>query len=117
MLRKMSAHLHWLHSSCDIAKGKKYIKGAINTDKRRMLFFSIPYDRGWKAFVNGKETKPILINIGFMGLMLDKGKYTIELKYTPPLLWSGLAVSVIAMAIYGVLLKRTIPAGITMKPL
>ena len=100
-----------------LTQKQNYIKGAINTDKRRMLFFSIPYDRGWKAFINGKETKPILINIGFMGLMLDTGKYTIELKYTPPLLWSGLAVSVIAMAIYGVLLKRTIPAGITMKPL
>jgi uncharacterized membrane protein YfhO len=89
-----------------LTQKQNYIKGAINIDKRRMLFFSIPYDRGWKAFVNGKETKPMLINIGFMGLLLDKGKYTVELKYTPPLFWSGLIVSAIAIAFYGFLLIR-----------
>lgn len=32
-----------------------YLKGTIQTDTDKMLFFSIPYDHGWSARLNGKN--------------------------------------------------------------
>jgi uncharacterized membrane protein YfhO len=41
-----------------IDQGNNLIKGTINLKKKKLLFFSIPFDKGWAAIVDGK--KPIL---------------------------------------------------------
>jgi hypothetical protein len=56
-------------------------KGSIEIEKPKLLYFSILQDDNWKLTINGEEKKPIPCNIGFMGTMLDKGVYEIELKY------------------------------------
>ncbi|MBN1353343.1 MAG: YfhO family protein, partial [Candidatus Omnitrophica bacterium] len=76
------------------------IKGAIILRQKKMLFFSIPYDKGWKAYVDGKEQKLKLITIGFMGLLLDKGEHTIELIYFPPYVIIGFIISILALIVY-----------------
>lgn len=60
---------------------ENHISGKISLDQPKMLFFSIPYDRGWQARVNGKPVEPELVNAGFMGFFLDKGDHTVELTY------------------------------------
>ncbi|MCF6365449.1 MAG: YfhO family protein [Bacteroidales bacterium] len=59
------------------------IKGKIILPKTKMLFFTIPYDEGWKIKVNGKEELLQRINFGFAGIVLPKGSYNIELYYVP----------------------------------
>ncbi len=77
------------------------IEGSIEVSGRRMLFFSIPFDRGWSATVNGKATKPACINVGFLGLDLkDAGTHKIILRYAPPNLTLGWIISIIALLIY-----------------
>ncbi len=83
--------------------GQNVIKGTIHLDKQKMLFFSIPYDKGWSARVDGKKAPLELVNIGFTGLLLDKGTHSVELEYQPPYLAAGAVVSVISLLIYGVL--------------
>lgn len=61
------------------------IKGHITLDTTAMMFFSIPYDLGWKAKVNGKSMPLEKVNFGFTGLLLDPGTHAIELVYEPPL--------------------------------
>lgn len=73
------------------------IKGHIHLNNDGMLFFAIPFDKGWKAIVDGKEEKPELINIAFMGLPLTQGEHQIELKFFPPYLNLGIVVSIICM--------------------
>jgi len=81
------------------------IKGHITLDTTAMLFFSIPYDRVWKATVNGKPVPLEKINFGFTGLLLDPGKHAIELTYEPPLSkWGWLGV--IGAAIGALILTR-----------
>ena len=60
------------------------IKGSIKLSKPKALYFSIPFDPSWKAFVNGKEVKIYRANMGMMALPLKAGDYKIELKFTPP---------------------------------
>jgi uncharacterized membrane protein YfhO len=76
------------------------IKGKIELDSARLLFLSIPYDKGWHAKVNGKEVTPLLCNIGFLGLFLDPGKHEIELSYTPPFYHLSLILTVIGLLVY-----------------
>lgn len=76
------------------------ITGNITIKTPKMLFFSIPYDEGWHATVNGKEQKFEQINIGFMGLFLDKGQYNIELNYELPYMGISLFISIMGIVCY-----------------
>ncbi len=59
------------------------IKGKISLRKTKLLFFTIPFDDGWKIKINDKKTKLSRINIGFTGIILPEGNHTIELYYIP----------------------------------
>ena len=76
------------------------IKGTITLKERKMLFFSIPYSEGWSAKVDGMEQSPVRINIGFIGLLLQKGTHQIELTYTPPMFLPGAVISLVAICLY-----------------
>jgi hypothetical protein len=74
-----------------------HIYGNITLEKDGMVFFGIPYDEGWRVRVNGKSVEPEKINIGFMGIQLEKGFHSIELKYVPPYFYAGIIVSIISL--------------------
>ena len=82
------------------------IVGTITLDKDQLLFFSIPYDKGWHAEVDGKPADLLRANVGFMGLMLTPGKHTVSLRYQQPYLWFGLSVSLLALVIYVIALVK-----------
>lgn len=67
--------------------------GTITTSKDKFLCFSIPYDEGWTAYVDGEKTNLVQANIGFMGLELSAGDHNIELKYWMPGLTVGIILS------------------------
>lgn len=75
------------------------IIGEITLSEAQMLFFSIPYDKGWHIKDNGVEVIPENINIAFTGINLDKGQHTIELYYIPPGLVIGSTVSIASIII------------------
>jgi uncharacterized membrane protein YfhO len=76
------------------------IAGDIDLDSAQLLFFSIPYDENWKAKVDDKAVEPVLVNVGFIGLPLEKGKHKIELFYTPAYFNISFAVSILATFVY-----------------
>jgi uncharacterized membrane protein YfhO len=82
------------------------IKGTISLSQAKFLFFSIPYDKGWSAVVNGQPMDLEQVNIGFSGLMLPKGEHNIELIYATPYAQIGRWISVVALLFYLGLLIR-----------
>lgn len=54
-----------------------------NSSTNSFLFAGNTYLPGWKAFVNGKETKVYKANYGFMGVIVPKGENTVEFVYAP----------------------------------
>jgi uncharacterized membrane protein YfhO len=78
------------------------IKGNINLKTKKILFLSIPFDKGWHATVNGKDTDLQRVQWGLTGLVLDKGNHQIELSFTPPYRKEGTIVSLIALGLFGV---------------
>ncbi len=80
------------------------ITGNITLDNPGILFFSIPYDEGWKAFVNGKETKISKVNFGFIGLKMGAGKSEVRLQFEPRLMKKGAMISLVGLVLFGVLI-------------
>jgi len=58
-----------------------------------LVFFSVPYDKGWTAYVNGVETAIEKVNVGFMAVPADRGDNVIEFRYETPGLKMGAMIS------------------------
>ena len=83
------------------------IDGHIRADKAGRLFFSIPYEPGWKLTVDGKETEVEWYADAFISVWLEEGEHVITLRYFPEGLKAGIAVSTASLLILaGILLYR-----------
>jgi uncharacterized membrane protein YfhO len=82
------------------------IAGTIKLDKTMLLFFSIPYDKGWSLTVDGVKQGLQLVNLGFMGAVLNKGDHRIELSYQIPYIVPCAIFSLFGLALYSIILYR-----------
>lgn len=112
-LMDMDVYKSWINemkkSQMEIITYKKddYIKGKVNVTKdRTTLFTSIPYDKGWKVYVDGKKVKYEKLLTAFIGVDLEEGEHTIEFKYFPRGLILGSIVSFITLLITTLYLKK-----------
>lgn len=54
------------------------------SDTARLVFFSVPFENGWSAEVNGKKADIIKSNVGFMSVEVPKGTSEIHFSYQTP---------------------------------
>lgn len=87
----------------DIKIKENVVTGTVETDEKKMLCINIPYNNGWKAYVNGKEAQIFCANTMYMGVFVEKGINSIELQYTTPGADLGKIISVISISIFGIL--------------
>lgn len=74
-------------------------------EKERIVFFSVPYEDGWSATVNGEAAEIIKANVGFMAVRVPAGTSTIRFNYYTPGLNLGIAMTVggfAVLAAYGI---------------
>lgn len=83
-----------------------------NQKSANLMVFSVPYDEGWIATVNGQPVEIENVNSGFMAVPVPEGEATIRFTYTTPglkigLLISGASISafVIYMLVWLILIK------------
>lgn len=66
-----------------------------NKGNDNLLFFSVPYDNGWSAYVNGKKADIVKADFGLMAVRVDgKTKSNIEFVYEPVGFRTGIIISV-----------------------
>ena len=65
----------------------------VTRDKKALVFFSVPYDEGWTATVNGKAVDVEKVNVGFMAVAVDSGVSEIRFNYQNPGLSLGIMVA------------------------
>jgi uncharacterized membrane protein YfhO len=70
------------------------------SESDRYLYVAIPYSLGWHAKVDGKPVEIIRANFAFMAVPITSGNHNIEMTYSTPHLFEGLAVSAIGIVIY-----------------
>lgn len=64
---------------------------AAQSQKERLVFFSVPWEGGWSATVNGQPADIVKVNVGFMAVKVPAGKADIRFTYRTPGLRAGAA--------------------------
>ena len=73
-------------------------------DTDRLVFFSVPYDDGFTATVNGEPATIEKVDDGLMAVCVPAGENEIEFTYHTPGLKVSATVSAVAIVVYGVYL-------------
>ena len=95
-------------TSEEFLTGGNYFESVITADAEKYAFFGVPYDKYWKAEVNGEKREVLNIN-GLMAVQIDAGENRILLEYEYlPLAAGGVCsiVGVLASALYFILAGR-----------
>jgi len=74
-----------------------HIKGIIDAKEDGILFTSIPYEKGWSVYVDGRKTETKMLVDSLLGVNVSAGEHKIELKYYPDGFKSGITVSIISL--------------------
>ncbi len=72
----------------------------INLDKDNLVLFTVPYESGWKADVNGENVDVELVDNGMMAIRCKKGQNNIRFHYTTPGLQTALYITISGILLY-----------------
>ncbi|MBQ3088694.1 MAG: YfhO family protein [Clostridia bacterium] len=81
-------------------KTENGFSASITTMGENLVFFSVPYDEGWTATVNGKKAEIERVNKGFMAVAVSAGANEIEFSYETPGLKLGVMITAVAFLIW-----------------
>lgn len=88
-------------SVADFKRDKTGFEASIRLEKDNLVFFSVPYEKGWTATVNGQPAKIEKVNNGFMAVLCKAGEVNkIRFNYFTPGLKIGLLITIISFAVY-----------------
>ena len=79
------------------------LAGSINTPEGGTMFTSIPYDKGWKIWVDGTAVSGRPVFDAFLGVDLEPGEHKIRLSYEPQGLKTGAVITGVSAAAVAVL--------------
>ncbi|QTN38478.1 YfhO family protein [Cryomorphaceae bacterium] len=64
--------------------GQNQIEGSLNAPTNGWLFFTIPFDEGWEATVNGTQVSPVRGQLGFTAVPVSAGEnQEVVLNFVP----------------------------------
>ena len=85
------------------------ISGRVNVKEGEILFTTIPYDKGWTAYADGKKCEVLSAQNTFLAIRVPQGEHEIELYYKVPGFVAALCISLVTLVgicIYAILKKR-----------
>lgn len=74
------------------------IKGTLSASYDGAVMCSIPYEKGWKVYVDGKKTDTFAIKKAMLAFNVTSGEHDIRLVYSPAGLGAGIIISVFSAA-------------------
>lgn len=87
-----------------------HLKGEVTiSEENQYLVFTVPYQDGWEVFVSGEKQETETALDTLLAVKIGQGEHTIEIKYTPPGLKTGVTITISAIilaafwAIYGII--------------
>ncbi len=87
-------------SAYEFAVDNKGFTAKVRREKTTLVFFSVPFEEGWSATVNGKAAKIEKVMDGFMAVRVDAGDSTVRFDYETPYLDSGIDITLGALLIF-----------------
>src|SRR3989344_4406242 len=75
------------------------INFSVDTQSNNILFLSDSFFPGWKAYVDGKETKIYRANYAFRSIFVPSGKHTVMFSYNPKSFYIGTSVTLVTIMV------------------
>ena len=91
------------------------ISAELSLKEAGRLILSVPYEDGWRVWINGREAEPALFGGAFMAFDLEAGEYSISLHYTPEGVWAGGFLTIFCVCMFGALAIKGYAKGRKMK--
>ena len=86
----------------EVSTSKNKVFTTYEVKQDSSIFFTIPYDKGWSAYQDGKKLEIKQAQTGFMKVDVPKGKGTITLSFIPNGFVIGAVCSVTALLLFGI---------------
>ena len=83
---------------------KNVITGTYHTDHERTMIFTVPFDEGWQAQVNGKRVETSAWQDALVSIQVPEGDSEIKLVYIPAGLNQGIFASTLGLISAAVIL-------------
>ena len=85
-----------------ISTSKNKIFATYDVKRDTSIFFTIPYDKGWSAYQDGKKIEIKQAQTGFIKVDVPKGKGTITLSFIPNGFVVGAICSFTSLLLFGI---------------
>jgi uncharacterized membrane protein YfhO len=82
------------------------LTGDVKLDQNGLVILQTPFNRGWKAFQDGKPRPVLKADAGLLAVALDAGEHKVELHYRNPWLIPGSLISLGALLLLAIGLWR-----------
>lgn len=69
----------------------------VDMQRKNLLFFSVPAEKGFTAYVDNQETKIYKVNYCLSAINVDKGSHQIRFEFFPPGLKEGIWISLMML--------------------
>ncbi len=87
------------NSVTDFVRNSNGFSCKSNYKNNSVIYFTVPYDNGWTALIDGKETD-IITSGGMMLLPVSSGNHNIEFIYHTPGFKSGVIISSVSIGLF-----------------
>lgn len=84
----------------DIQVNHDTVKMSFVSDKSQYVLTSIPYDEGWKCYVDGINVEYKKANMGFIAFEIAKGQHEVLFRYKAPWFNVGLLISGVCTSLF-----------------
>ena len=85
-----------------VSTSKNKVFATYDVQQDTSIFFTIPYDKGWSAYQDGKKIEIKQAQTGFMKVDVPKGKGTITLSFIPNGFITGAICSLTSLLLFGI---------------
>ena len=85
-----------------VSTSKNKVFARYDVKQNTSIFFTIPYDKGWSAYQDGKKIEIKQAQTGFMKVDVPKGKGTITLSFIPNGFVIGAICSFTSLLLFGI---------------
>ncbi|PMB99833.1 YfhO family protein [Streptococcus sp. UMB0029] len=85
-----------------VSTSKNKVFATYDVKQDTSIFFTIPYDKGWSAYQDGKKIEIKQAQTGFMKVDVPEGKGTITLSFIPNGFITGAICSFTSLLLFGI---------------
>ena len=81
------------------------IEGTLIANESKTVLTTIPYDSGWKVYVDGERVDTYKSVETFVAFDIEAGEHNIVMKYQPTVFYLGIATSTLGIALFILLIS------------